>query len=491
MIKANKILVLFLLVLAFYNLAWAAESKSDKPKPKDSSVSLVSFLVKSTVTFADVDKNGLIDSQENKAYESEKLKIFDNDHDGKLNEAEKDRFFFIDKIISAGGESLEALSDEDRRLYKKWRTYILFLIQKSHENAALDREKKTKSNPIIKCYPDKVCNDPSSPYYGTTGSFDVSAVGKNGPAGHEPESVQNTQEKKLTVFYAAGLNTAMGSLVKEFEKEFPSYKVIFEPSGSILAVRKVTELNKKADVVLVTDETLIKNMLIPRYADWYIRFYKDSIVLVFTEKSKYTNEIDAKNWYNVLLRKDVRFGYANPDLAPIGYKTLLLWKLADLYYKDKPQGGIYAMLKKSCPVENVLPDVADLLFPLESLSLDYAFVYESTAKQHNLKYIRLPKEINLGSPELAETYKRAEIEIEKEKGGKEKTKGAPITFALTILKDADNFPGAVKFVNLLLGPQGKRILKENDQELMQPSTAYNLDNVPKEIRNAVPLENNE
>jgi len=484
MTRIKKVLYLFLSAFTFYGLVWCAE-------PKDTAGSSVPFSVKSTATFADVDKSGVIDSQENKAYESEKLKIFDTSHDGRLNEAEKSRFDRIDKIISAGGESLEGLSDEDKQLYKKWRTFILSLIQKSQEKAASEREKKAKSASIVKCYPDKVCDDPSNPYYGSTGSTEVPAAGKSAPSGPGPESRKNNQEKSLVVFYAAGLNTAMGSLAREFEKEFPSNKVISESSGSILAVRKVTELNKKADLILVADETLIKNMLIPRYADWYIRFYKDSIVLAFTEKSKYTNEIDAKNWYNVLLRKDVRFGYANPLLAPIGYKTLLLWKLADLYYKDRPQEGIYAMLKKSCPAENVLPDVAELLSPLESLSLDYAFVYESTAKQHNLKYIQLPKEINLGSPELAETYNKAEIEIERKKGVKEKIKGVPITFALTILKDADDFPGAIKFVNLLLGPEGKRILKENDQELMQPSTAYNLDNVPGEIRNAVPLEANE
>jgi molybdate/tungstate transport system substrate-binding protein len=462
MTKANKILLVFLLVSALYNLACCAEPSSP-----------VSFSVKSTITFADVDKNGVIDAQENKAYESEKLKIFDTDHDGKLNEAEKTRFERIDKIISAGGKSLEELSGEDKQLYKKWRAFILSLIQKSEEKAASERERKTKANAIVKCYPDKVCDDPSSPYYGTTGSPDTSL------------------KNNLTIFYAAGLNAAMQSLIKEFEKVSGGHKIILESSDSILAVRKVTELNKKADVILVADESLIKNMLIPQYTDWYIRFYKDSIVLAFTDKSKYTNEIDAQNWYNLLLRKDVRFGYANPELAPIGYKTLLLWKLADLYYKDKPQGSIYVTLKDACPKENVLPDVAELLPLLESLSLDYAFVYESTAKQHNLKFIQLPKEINLGSPELADTYKQVEVEIERKEGSRETIIGAPITFALTILKDADNFSGAVKFVKLLLGSEGERILKENGQELMQPSTAYNLDKVPEEIRNVVSLKNNE
>lgn len=490
MIRSNKMFVLYLLVLAVNNLAWAVESKNDKLEPKEPGASLVSFSVKSTVTFADIDKNGLIDFQENKAYEREKLNIFDKDHNGKLNEAEKERFCFIDKIISAGGESLEALNDEDRQLYKKWRTYILFLIQRRNENAALDREKKTKSNSIIKCYPNKVCDDPANPNYGTMGSHPISTIEQSSPVS---KRVNNTNKKNnVTIFYNAGLNSAMKELITEFERVSLESKVISESSGSLLAVRKVTELNKKADVVLVADELLIRKMLITQYADWYIGYCKDSIVLAFTDKSKYTSEINTQNWYNILLRKDVRFGYANPELAPIGYNTLCLWKLADLYYNiGKPQEGIYSALKNFCLKENVLPDVAELLHLLESLSLDYAFVYESTAKQHNLKYIQLPKEINLGSPELAAVYKEAKIEVERKKGGKEIIIGAPIIFALTIPKDAVNFTGAVEFVKFLLGPQGQRILTANDQGLIQPYTAYSPENIPEEIRNTFLLKSNE
>ena len=157
MSKVNKVLLYFCLVSISYGLAQGAESP-------------VGFLVKSTSTFADIDKNGVIDSSENKAFESEKLKIFDLDHDGKLNAIEKAKFEDIDKIISAGGKSLEELSDSDRQLYKKWRTFILSLIQKSEEKADLAKKKKSKEKSITKCYPDKICDDPTNPHYGTVGS---------------------------------------------------------------------------------------------------------------------------------------------------------------------------------------------------------------------------------------------------------------------------------------------------------------------------------
>lgn len=190
MTKVNKVLLLFLSAFMLYGLARCAEVE-------DTAGSSVPFSVKSTATFADVDKDGVIDSRENKAYESEKLKIFDIDRDGRLNEAEKSRFDRIDKIISAGGKSLEGLSDQDKELYRKWRTFILSLIQESEERAASEREKKAKSTSILKCYPDKVCDDPSSPYFGTTGSLDVSAVGKSGPAGPEGKRILKENDQEL------------------------------------------------------------------------------------------------------------------------------------------------------------------------------------------------------------------------------------------------------------------------------------------------------
>jgi molybdate/tungstate transport system substrate-binding protein len=294
----------------------------------------------------------------------------------------------------------------------------------------------------------------------------------------------SNSNKQVIIFYAAGLNASLDGVFKEFKKLNPSTEIIGESSGTLLAIRKITELNKRADIILAADALAIQDMLVPKYADWYINFYKDRVVLAYTSRSKYTNEINAKNWYKVLTRPDVRFGYANPNLAPIGYRTLMVWQLADLYYKDKVKEiNIYEALKEACPAENIMPDVAEMLHLLESLSLDYAFIYESTAKQHNLKYIQLPKEIDLGSIELSDIYKQAKVEItSSKKGKKELIIGSSITFALTILKDSPNFKAAIEFIKLFLGPQGQRIMSSNDQDMLVPCNAYNPDNVPEELK---------
>jgi len=298
---------------------------------------------------------------------------------------------------------------------------------------------------------------------------------------------QSGLDGTINVSFAAGLNSSLNQVINEFKKICPKVKFVKESGGTMLLIRKITELNQLPDVVFVADALAIKNRLIPEYADWYIKFYEDRIVLAYSEKSRYTNEINSRNWYHILMRKDVRYGYANPNLAPVGYRTLMCWQLASLHYNEKiGQMSIYDSLKSSCPKENILPDVAELLHLLESLSLDYAFVYESTAKQHNLKYIQLPKEIDLGSDELSDFYKQAKVEISTSRKGQNETLfGSPITFGLTILKGTANLKGAVEFVKFFLGPTGRKILDSNYQTMLSQPLAYNSQNLPDELKQFV------
>lgn len=293
----------------------------------------------------------------------------------------------------------------------------------------------------------------------------------------------NASNNKLTIFYAANLTSVISELGREFNQLHPDIELATESSGSILAIKKVTDLNRSADMIFVADYKLIDKMLAPKYTNWGIAFYRDRVVIAFTEKSRYTNEIDSKNWFRILMRPDVKYGYANPNLAPVGYNTLIAWKLADIYYKEKIENKtIYEALKEKCPEDYVRPDVSELIPTLESMSLDYLFLYQSTAEQHNLKFIQLPEEIDLGNEKLEELYKQAGIEITDQKGVNQITFGKPIIFAFTILNDAPNKNAAIDFAKLLLGEKGRAIMKKNFQPQVVPAIAINKENIPEELK---------
>ena len=88
---------------------------------------------------------------------------------------------------------------------------------------------------------------------------------------------------------------------------------------------------------------------------------------------------------------------------------------------------------------------------LEVGEIDYIFIYRSVARQHGLKWVALPDEINLKNPEMAEIYRKVSVEISGQTPGSLITKaGAPMVYGVTIPKSARNPKAALAFVAFLL-----------------------------------------
>ncbi len=295
------------------------------------------------------------------------------------------------------------------------------------------------------------------------------------------------KKESLIIFHAGSLSSPVRDLVGGFKELYPGVEVKTESAGSRESARKVSELKRKADIVATADYQVIQDLLMPEYADWYIKFARNRMVIAFTEKSQYGNEINSENWYKILSRKDVKFGRSDPDLDPCGYRTLMVWQLADLYHKEKiDEKTIYDALYENCPPNNIRPSEVELLSLLQSVALDYAFEYLSIAIQHNLKYIILPEEIDLSNPSLDEWYRQAKVTLTGKEPGKYSTVyGTSIVYALTIPKDAPNYKLAVKFIKFLLSKKGDKIMEKNGQPLIRPVIANDISKIPAELKEFV------
>ncbi len=292
------------------------------------------------------------------------------------------------------------------------------------------------------------------------------------------------EKEKLVIFSASAFASPMRDLKNAFQKLNPQVEVIFESSGSRTACHKVTQLKKKADILILADYQVIEDLLMPDYADWYINFARNQMVICFTEKSKYGNEINADNWYKILTRKDVRFGRVDQNFGPLGYRTLMAWQLADLYYKDQLNGrSIYEALNDNCPSQYIRHEELGLLSLLQDFTLDYTFDYISVAKQHNLKYITLPPEIDLSDINFKSDYAQAKVTITgKEKDEPSVAYGLPIIYAFTIASDAPNPALAIKFLKFLLSENGKKIIKDNYQDVLSLAIASDISKVPESLK---------
>ena len=294
------------------------------------------------------------------------------------------------------------------------------------------------------------------------------------------------EEKEPTgtviIFHAGSLTVPFEAMEKAFEAKYPKVDVQREAAGSQACARKITDVKKPCDIMASADYTVIDKLLIPKYADWNIRFATNQLVLCYTDKSGYADKITKKNWYEILQKKDVVWGHSDPNLDPCGYRSLMVMQLAEKYYK-KP--GLYDKLLANRPEENIRPKSVELISLLQTGNMDYAWEYLSVAVQHDLRYIVLPDEINLGNYRYDDFYSQAVVQVTgQEPGTFMEMKGGSVTYGITLIKDAPNREAAIAFLQYMLDPQGGlKILKDQGQPPFVPSR------VPtKEMKALVPVE---
>lgn len=282
------------------------------------------------------------------------------------------------------------------------------------------------------------------------------------------KSQSDMKNKELIIFHAGSLSVPMKQVAQEYEKRNPGTKIFLESSGSLVCARKVTELKKPCDIIASSDYFVINELLIPTYASWSIRFATNEIVIAYHEKSRYSKEINDKNWSEILQKKDVIYSRSDPDSDPCGYRTVFTFMLAEKYYA---KNGLKAkMLAKN--KDYIRPKEVDLVALLESNAIDYMFQYKSVAIQHGFKYIELPAEINLSDPSKNKLYSGVSTEVAGNKPGtKMKVTGDYINYSLTILDKAPQKELAVNFIDFLLSPDGLNIFKKNGQEPLVPLIA--------------------
>jgi molybdate/tungstate transport system substrate-binding protein len=287
---------------------------------------------------------------------------------------------------------------------------------------------------------------------------------------------------EIVVMHAAILVGPFDELARDFERQHPQYTVRLDPGGSVGLVRKLADLGMQADVLAVADASLVDRMLWPQHASWTIDFATVEIVLAHKDHSRFTDEITADNWAEILLRPDVRLGRTTPETSPLGYYTLLAFQLAEQSGRYRALGPDLARrLATASRKEHIVPDETELWSLLEARAVDYAVVFRSTAESHRLKITALPREMNLAHPELASQYSRASVDV-KAGGRSIRVQGAPIVCGLTIPTKAPNPRGAEEFVALLLGDAGRRVLARHGLLPLSPARAAPAAALPPTLR---------
>ena len=331
------------------------------------------------------------------------------------------------------------------------------------------------------------------------------------------------QVKTLTIFHAGSLAVPFADLGAEFEELNPDVDVVRQSGGSATmisnAIAQEDAGESPPDIVASADYKLIPDRMYEGgYADWYIAFARNTMVLCYRDNAPGSDEIVSGNrtWYDVLRNEDVSYGHSDPDQDPCGYRTLLVVQLAEKYYCDNATdfglvpdpnaADLYDVLipgsehergrtggtsENRTSEEVVSAKSVDLVLDLDSGDLDYAFEYRSVAVQHGLNFIELDDHINLSKtsaelPGVEDFYYEASIEILTDPGPPAEyaaKHGAAIVYGVTIPVHADNEELAAELIELLLSETGQEIIEiENGQPMLDPPICDHSENLPESLQ---------
>lgn len=267
----------------------------------------------------------------------------------------------------------------------------------------------------------------------------TSLVACDRPAGEGTASGKDT----AVVFIAASLTNAIRPQLDSFSSA-RGVTVLTESGASMEHVRKLTELHRIPDLILLADDEVFPKYLAPNYTTWWADFARNRMVVAYTDRSKAAGEISDTNWYRILTRKGIEVGRADPDLAPVGYRTLTLFTLAALRYGDV---GLARRLVENAPAKNVRSNAAELAALLSAGELDYIYDYESVARAQQFRYVVMPAEIT----------------------------GRPVTYALAIPAKAPHRATGERVLEFLLSDSVKARLRNRYVDMVDRPVVHGTD----------------
>ena len=280
----------------------------------------------------------------------------------------------------------------------------------------------------------------------------------------------------VVVFTAASLAVPIRAALDSFARRTGAV-VQQENGASIELARRITELGRVPDVIALADQEVFPQLLVPRAASWYVRFARNRMVVAYTDRSVGARQLTSANWYQVLSRPDARVGRSDPRLAPVGYRALLLYRLAEGYYRLP---GLASRLEARTPPALIRSNASELVALLQARELDYIVDYESLARANRLRFVTLPPEIDLSDPARGIVYARATVRVAR-RTDTTTYAGAPLTYAASVPRAAPHPEIGQRFLSYLLSPAGQAVLRAHAVDALRVPEMVG-DSVPHALR---------
>ena len=182
----------------------------------------------------------------------------------------------------------------------------------------------------------------------------------------------------------------------------------------------------------------------------------------------------------------VAIGAGHPFLDPGAYRANMIFQLAEAHYHVP---NLYNNLLGHVVITG--PDHSGAAL---GERYDVQFIYEHSARamasaNPDVRYVDLPDEINLSDPAKDAYYREHALVVLPGLGTPKSARtvavpGTHVAWGITVMKDAPNRKNAIRFLQLLLGPTGTAMLRDNGPTPISPAlvSPADLPRLPEALR---------
>ena len=301
---------------------------------------------------------------------------------------------------------------------------------------------------------------------------------------------------QLNVCHAGSVGAAFTEVEKAFTAEHPGVVVNDVSGGSVALAGKLAAGIQACDVFAAADYLDIDLLLKPMgLADYTIVFARGRMVLAYLATDPKTQGIAAAgdfnppasipnatpDWYRVLLPPGARISGSHPFLDPSGYRSHMIFQLAQTYYNVPDLNNLLLERYTILPAVGG-PEAAN--GPALGKDYNFQFIYEHSAaaaakSNPSYRYVAVPDRIDLSTSSHNSYYAQAGVTIPGIGPPGAKTPvtipAARVAWGLTITRKSPNLENAIRFVNLVVGTAGTAALNAHGPAPVTPALVSTAD----------------
>ncbi|HVC22582.1 MAG TPA: extracellular solute-binding protein [Candidatus Dormibacteraeota bacterium] len=227
-------------------------------------------------------------------------------------------------------------------------------------------------------------------------------------------------------------------------------------------------------------------LLEPKFTKWAVQFAASPLVVAYYPKGPHAAELKKisqgklpiKDLFTLMANPGFKLGRTDPAIDPQGQGFIEMVHLAEKYLGVSATTAA-ADLGGSDSNSQIFSETS-LEPTLQAGQLDAASAYLPQAVQLGLPYVRLPADIDFGSPKDSAIYDSASLTL----STGEVVQGSLLDLEASVVKGNDP-AAATALVKFLIGKTVRKILTKEGYQLLPPALLADKSAAPRSIRDLI------